>query len=424
MRIFKNICHLLLGSAFLLPLASCNSNDPDSPGRPQKPRKDITLTRSEQDIVNGHAKFAFELFNNLKETEANGDGKPENVIISPLSLSLDLSMFSNAIDDTNLARVLNLMNLAPSTTREELNTLSRNLVDELLDIDSQVIMKISNSVWTRPELTVKESFADEIMRQYNAPCTPIAFWEKESENIINGWVKKATDGLITEMHKADPSSIYIITQFYNALYFNAEWVYKFEKNKTVDRQFTNLDGKKVTVPMMHGETSMVNIHDDNRSIIGLPFGNGAYRMFFILPDKGENFEDNIAEFSYERWSDYKNYFYYNYVDMSIPRFDLDTSIDLTDTLMAMGLSFDAEGTLPLPNMFEEDIKLTHLNIFQKCAFKLEEAGVKAAAVTKIEGDYALAPMPIETFEIDRPFMFIIEEQSTGTILFMGKVVEL
>lgn len=422
MNIIKNVGRILLGSMLLLSMMSCH-NEVAPSGRPQKPLKNIDLTRTEQEIVNSHTKFAFDLFHKMNEQEDADSYKTENMIISPLSLSLDLSMFANAVDDDNYSKILELMNLSPTTTREELNNLSRMLVDELLNIDSQVIMKVSNSIWTKPGYGVKQSFADEVMKQYNAPCTPVAFWEKESEDIINGWVKEATDGLIREVHKASPNNVLTLFQFYNALYFNGEWVYQFNKDKTVKKDFKNLDGSNVNVPMMHGETDVINLHDDDRSIIGLPFGNSAYRMFFILPDRGKDFKRNIAEFDYEKWSDYKDLFFYSDVTMSVPRVELDCNVEMTDALAGMGLDFNGTDGVPVGNMFEDEITADKIKVSQACYFKIEEVGVKAAAVTQISGDFAAAE-PIKKFEIDRPFMFLIEEQSTGTILFIGKVVKL
>lgn len=407
-------------------MGSCH-NEVETPGRPQKPRKDIVLTRAEQEIVNGHGKFAFDLFHEMNRQEKQDAQEAQNMIMSPLSLSLDLSMFANAVDDDYYGKILNVMNLDPSTTREQLNGLSRMLVEELINIDSQVEMNVSNSIWYRPGLSVKQSFADEVMKQYSAPCTPVAFWEKESEDIINGWVTDATGGMIRKIHEVTPTSKYTLFKFLNAMYFSGEWVYQFNKDKTVDMPFTNLDGTKVKVPMMYGETSIANLHDDSRSMIGLPFGNSAYRMFFILPDYEEDFESNIAALDYETWSGYRDKFFFSEVYMSIPRLDLNCKTNMTGALAGMGIEFDEREGVRLGNMFEdadgEEVFMNEIDVTQVCAFKMEEVGVKAAAVTSIEGMLTAAGPVTDKFVIDRPFMILIEEQSTGAILFMGKVTE-
>ncbi len=424
MNIFKNIGSLLLGAAFLLTLPACESNsdaDPKS-SRPRKERKNIGLTRNEQEIVNGHSKFAFELFRELNEDQKQHSKEFDNLIISPLSLSLDLSMLGNAIDDETFNTLLALMNIDAATSREELNELSRNLVDELVEIDTQVILNIANSIWTRPGLTVRKSFAEEVLRQYDAQCKSVAFWEKESEDIINGWAEKATNGLIKNVHMAGPAEAMTITKFCNALYFNGEWVYKFDTNKTEKMKFKNLDGTDKKVSRMNGETAVKNINYDDRSIIGLPLGNSAYHVYFILPDEDVDFDQNIAELDYEKWCESRDMMFYNNVVLSIPRFDLSCKTDMTKTLSGMGLNT----TLQIPYMFEEEMgDGLGLNVTQSCNFKIEETGAEAAAVTV--GEFfatSIGPIKIDTFEIDRPFALIVEEQSTGTILFMGKVVTL
>ena len=349
------------------------------------------------------------------------------MLVSPLSVTIDISIFANAVDDESYIEFLDLMNLDPGTTRAEMNDLSKRLVDELLVIDSQVDLKIANSIWTNPIYTVKDEFADKVMSKYGAPVQAIDFCDKSSEKVINGWVNDATGGLIKEIHKADSYlSGSVVSKLCNALYFNGEWCDKFNRDQTAKRKFTNIDGAISTVPMMKGRSEVYNVNDDNRSVVAVPFGNSAYSMYFIIPDEGQDFNESIATLDFEKWTHYKKSFLNTTVDMVIPRFDIDYNVELMETLGEMGLKRyigdDVQTTLPY--MFVEPVKLDFIHVSQFCSIKLEENGVKSAAASVTTPGVYIAPAPVKELVLDRPFMFLIEEKSTGAILFMGKVIKL
>lgn len=375
-------------------------------------------------MVDSHAKFAFDFF---KELNIQKSKENKNMLVSPLSVTIDISIFANAVDDESYIEFLDLMNLDPGTTRAEMNDLSKRLVDELLVIDSQVDLKIANSIWTNPIYTVKDEFADKVMSKYGAPVQAIDFCDKSSEKVINGWVNDATGGLIKEIHKADSYlSGSVVSKLCNALYFNGEWCDKFNRDQTAKRKFTNIDGAISTVPMMKGRSEVYNVNDDNRSVVAVPFGNSAYSMYFIIPDEGQDFNESIATLDFEKWTHYKKSFLNTTVDMVIPRFDIDYNVELMETLGEMGLKRyigdDVQTTLPY--MFVEPVKLDFIHVSQFCSIKLEENGVKSAAASVTTPGVYIAPAPVKELVLDRPFMFLIEEKSTGAILFMGKVIKL
>lgn len=412
---------VLIGLAAMFITSCSNNEEPGITERPKKERKDIVLSRGEQEMVDSHAKFAFDFF---KELNSQKSGENKNMLVSPLSVTIDLSIFANAVDDESYGEFLELMNLAPGTTRAEMNDLCKKLVDELLVIDSQVDLKVANSIWTKPGYTVKEEFVDEVMAKYSAPVQAIDFCDKSSEKVINGWVNNATGGLIKEIHKADPDlSRFIISKLCNALYFNGEWCDKFNRDKTSNRIFKNIDGTISSVPMMKGRSEVYNVNDDNRSVVALPFGNGAYSMYFVIPDEGQDFNESIAALDLEKWTRYKKSFFKKSIEMIIPRFNIDYNVELMETLAEMGLKRCKEDETSLPYMFEADLYHVSVGVTQSCSIKLEENGVKSAAVTVITVGYSLAA-PVKELVLDRPFMFLIEEQSTGAILFMGKVIKL
>lgn len=422
MRIDQIASLFMIGLVSLLSV-SCNSdNEPGYIGRPTKERQDIILTRSEQAMVDGHAKFGFDFFREYNKLNSENEG---NMIVSPLSLAIDLSILANAIDDDSYVDFLKLMDIDPSTTRFEMNDLCKYLVDELLHVDSQVDLIIANSIWTDSQYSsISEDFANEVMEKYGTPVQSVSFNDKESEKIINGWVKDVTNNIITDIHTAGQDLAMTTAKLYNILYFNGEWSSKFNRDQTTNRDFNNLDGTISNVPMMCGESVVYNVNDDNRSIIKVPFGNYAYNMYFVLPDENQDFDENIAALDFDKWTYYRQSLQINKVRMIIPKLDFYYNAEIMNTLDKMGLHKFMTGETKLTHMFTTPQRLEYIAGNQACSLKLEENGVTTNAVTVTSSFLDIAPTPINDLVLDRPFMFLIEESSTGAILFMGKVVKM
>ncbi len=437
MKFMKIVSALCLSLSFLMMGTSCNDDnreDEISTARPTKERKDIMLTRSEQQIVDSNTKFAFDFFQQLNICQESKSGQTgnlnaQNIIFSPLSVTIDLSMLANATDDDLYKEFIKLMNLDSSVTRTEMNDLCRFLMDQLLEIDSQVDLRIANSVWTTVRATTNQSFINEITEKYNAFCQSVDFENQETVNIMNQWISEATDRHIKSIHSLSPNESFnriLLAKICNALYFNGEWCSKFNKDKTVNKTFYNINRTKSDIPMMNGKIPVRFYQDLERTLIGVPFGNKAYSLYFLIPDEGIDFENSISSFDFSTWSYYLEAATETDLQLYIPKFELSYDLNIGDVLSNMGLNLDSEGQpFNIPNMFEDDsiVLNTNVDISQICSFKVDENGATAVTSTSTASGIYISNIA-KKFKIDRPFVFLIEEQSTGTILFMGKVVNL
>ena len=224
-------------------LASCDSDGGSSRTTP-KPRKDIVLSRAEQEMADKGKEFAFRFFNQV----CNSEKANTNVFISPLSASLALSMTANGAAGNTLAEMTNVLGFSPSI--DDLNSYQQKLTSALLDLDNTTQLGIANSIWVKQGFKVYDSFVSVNKKWYDADVRELDFSSPTATDVINKWcadktnqrIKKVLDGI------QDNARLFLI----NALYFKGEWTSKFKSSATAQEDFTNADGsgQKVAIRLI------------------------------------------------------------------------------------------------------------------------------------------------------------------------------
>ena len=211
-----------------------------------------------------------------------------------------------------------------------------------------------------------------------------------------------------------------VSYLLNAIYFKGTWAEKFDKDNTKDETFKGYSADK-QVPMMHQEHEFNYTETDDCQALRLPYGNLAYRMTILLPKEGKTINDVLKNLTAESWERYQ-FMDRAYVDLKLPRFESTTDVGLNDIMSALGMprAFDPY-LAEFPNFCNVP---TFIGMMKQVAkIKLNEEGTEAAAVTVI-GEYASAIEPSEPqhvqFFANRPFLYVISEQSTGAIFFIGQ----
>lgn len=391
-------------------IVSCEKDD-NGPEYPTE-EKEIVLSVNSKDMVSSDNQFGIEIFKRM----LNAD-KDKNLMISPLSISQALLMTYNGADgDTKKAfeETLFLNDL----TIDEVNQSAQELVKALLEADPSVIIDIANSIWYRDEYTIKPEFIQVNEDYYNAEVNQLVF-NDEAVDIINAWVKDKTNDKIEEIiDEIDPMTLMFLI---NAVYFKGNWKYQFEESNTVNGEFTLSNGNKITAPFMHQSiTAKVMGHDDF-TILDLLYGRGNFSMFIVLPDEDKTIDDVLELWNndtYNQWlTDFTEVGELNVV---IPKFKFAYEKKLNDVLMDMGLAlaFDS-GQADFSNIIE-NMQLYISKVKHKTFIEVNEKGTEAAAVTSVEIGYT-SVTPSTQFIADRPFLFVIREKYTNSILFMGRV---
>ena len=388
-----------------------------------EPPVEIALSRSQQDIVDSQGRLAFDFFRQTSEWAATN----VNLVISPLSLSIELAMLANGAGEKTYNDIVSAAYL-PNTTVEELNELYGKLVGEMISADHNVEFSMTNGIWTHKSLSLNDRFVNNVKNYYTADIQSIDFHDRiGSLNTFNRWVSEKTKGSISEVFNeyANFRSTELIVC--TALSFNGKWTVPFDKKYTRSENFTNIGDHNTKVDMMIAEAvsnTYSYVLTEIAEIIRLPYGNRTFSMYVILPNiKDENYEKTYNRFienlDYDWWVESKNQMTYDNkpITVHLPKFNLPTLYGIGITPKDKFKDIILEPDMSLMT----DANFNRVYIEQCNTIEVTESGTITASENKGE----LTNSPLATFvNVNRPFIFLIEEGSTGAILFMGKVTKL
>jgi serine protease inhibitor len=405
----KRVVLISIITAFIISVQSCDrvSDKPE----PEK----MNLTKKSLELIESDNQFGLDFFQKVS-TASTG----ENIMVSPLSVALALGMTYNGSGGTTRDSMKETLKLG-GLTDEEINTSYKSIIDQLLKLDPKVILNIANSIWYKLDFPVQNEFIDLNKEYYYAEVNELDFSLPDAKNIINGWVNEKTKGLIPAIIDNIPPEavMYLI----NAIYFKGVWMYEFDPDKTREQDFYPEVGMTQKVDMMQMEGDLLFTSNDLFDAISLPYGDGQFNMFIMLP-KGENTTGSIvAELNNDNWNTWINSLGTQQVVVKLPKFKFGFFRLLNDDLagMGMGIAFDPENADF--SGINPDRELFISRVLHKTYIEVNEEGTEAAAVTAVEiGTTSVGPEPdIRYFTADHPFLFAIRENSSGTILFMGRV---
>lgn len=421
------ILALTLGSM----VAACSSSETiEDVGGPKyvnmyQEVKPVQLTVEQTVFANDNNGFTLNFFQSL-----NGKMKSQSVICSPLSITYVLSMVNDGATGTTEQELEQTLGFHKGGI-QAVNDYCKNLIDNLPHVDEKVQLNIANAIFVNDKYQLKKQFQQDMANYYDAKAEALDFSSPSTLDRINGWCDEKTRGMIpTILERVEPLTV---SYLLNAIYFKAEWASMFEKNGTREEVFTTPDGE-TRVPLMHQNVYMNYLRNDQYAAVSIPYGNGQWMMTVMLPEDGKTTDDVISSLAASGWStdflknplrEARRYA----VDLKLPRFetafDTDDAGGLIELLKGMGIrrAFDGNSA-EIPNMCENgDLYISIMK--QKAKIKVNEEGSEAAAVTIAGVNFTSAggdtqEPPKATFHANRPFVYLIHEQSSGVILFVGK----
>lgn len=353
------------------------------------------------------------------------DGASDNVMVSPLSVSLALAMTYNGAAGGTQTAMAETLGLA-SLDDEAINRGNRDLVAAIAKADPAVEIAIANALWLQAGFTINPAFIGLTRDFYGATANSVDFSTdpQAAANAINEWVNKNTKGRIpTIINRPDPSTRLILT---DAVYFKGRWKRPFDPKKTHPREFHLTSGASAEAPMMDQAGKYPYFETDAFQAIRLVYGNGNYSMYLMLPRDPKGLPDLVKSLSGQRWNEWKAKFAQREGRIVLPKFESKWGRQLNAMLKTMGMAvaFDPERAdfsrinTPPPRLFIDDVE-------HKTWIKVDEEGTEAAAATSVGMALALAQKPEPPFEmiVDHPFFLAIAEQQSGAILFTGMVTD-
>ncbi len=401
---------ILILSVGLICLQCSKSTEPEEQDPPVY-RMPADLTVAEKSLVESANRFSFKLFREI----ALGEDPDSNIFISPLSVSYALGMtYNGAAGETReaMAQTLELAGLSV----EEINKSYQGLTDILIHLDPSVTMNIANSIWYREGEAVIPEFIALNQTYFDALIREINFNLPETVDTINAWVNEKTNGRIEEIIKP-PIDRGAVMYLINAIYFKGNWTEPFDPEDNFDTVFYLPDGSETDCTIMYKDTNLYYCENGYFQAVDLPYGDQAFSMTLFLP-KPPYTVDSIAELLTEdNWESWINGFAGLRVQLGMPKFKFSYDAALNKVLKTLGMeiAFDP-GKADFTNMIE-DGGIWIDSVLHKTFIQVDEEGTEAAAVTLVEMIRAL-PRII----VNRSFLFVIREHESGTILFMGKIV--
>jgi serpin B len=404
----------LLALALALSATACS--EPAAPEDTETPEPITELPRAlsstEREVLARSNAFAFSLARELLPA-----GPRDNLFWSPLSASMLLGMVLNGADGNTFTQMRGGLGFE-GMTQEQINQGYSDLIDLLLELDPTVTLELGNSVWAKQGFPVLPDFAQRVESSFRAEVETVNFGDPATLPRINGWVNDATRGRIATIFDELPSDVVMV--LLNAIYFKGSWTEQFERARTEQAPFTRPDGSNATANLMYLASNKAPVlRRDGVTLVELPYGGGAFSMVAVLPDEGRSVATVVRSLNAQTWDSWMSMLPTGGVSyIRLPRFELEWEKELNAPLIALGMSdafsdsrADFRRLTPEGGIYLSVVK-------QKSFVKVDEEGTEAAAVTG--GIMVPTSLPPE-IRFDRPFLFVLRERLTGTILFMGVI---
>ena len=375
-------------------------------------KPELQIEAIDPNVVEANTDFGFNLFHEIRKSEQD-----KNIFISPFSVSVALAMTLNGAAGETETAMVDTLQLQDIET-DAINPNYALLQQTLEMADPKVTLTIANSLWSEQDFSFNPEFLNRNSQFFDAEISSLDFADPNSVNTINQWVNDKTSGKITEILKeiSTDEVLFLI----NAIYFKGSWQTKFDPAKTRDGDFHLSDGTTKQVSMMFRDGTYPFYYGENFQAISLPYGDGKIGMYIFLPFRNSDLNTFLDSLSAQSWENWISQFHEQKIWVQVPKFKLEYRVDLSDMLKALGMGVAFGKNLADFSRMSSDADLYISRVDHKAVVEVNEEGTEAAAVTNV--GVAVTSLPPQ-FIADRPFFFAIRDNETGTVLFMGTVVE-
>jgi serine protease inhibitor len=383
----------------------------------------VQLTPADSNLIAAANSFGWKLFHQLNETATDNT----NLFISPMSISYALAMALNGADGATRDAIALTMELA-GMSQKDIDASNKQLMSFLTTADTTVIFNIANSIWYRSGLPIRDDFVTDNQTYFNAEVQGLDFAAPDAAGTINAWVKKSTRDKIPQI-VSPPINPQTIMFLINAIYFKGSWSTKFIRSGTRDLPFHLIDGSTENCRMMFDKRKFAYYENPDFQAIRLPYGDSAFSMLVFLPRDTAGADALITDLDEDAWQLWRNSLHVTEVEFGLPRFKFEYSVTLNDILKNMGMEIafaprdaDFGRMVHLDQLQGENVYIS--DVKHKTFLQVDEEGSEAAAVTSITMALTSSvALPPPVMIVDHPFLFAIEEKTTGSLIFVGKVMK-
>jgi serpin B len=367
-------------------------------------------------VVEGNNKFALELYQNLQSREGN-------LFLSPYSISTALAMAcAGAREQTEkqMAETLCFSSMSSKQFHKEFGEIIRQLNEAGEKGGYELV--VANALWGQKDYKFLNDYLTLVRTNYGGDLQQVDFAKQteEARKTINAWVEDKTKDKIKELIKpgmVDSMTRLVLT---NAIYFKGKWASEFKSERTQNMPFTLSDGQKVNVRMMTQTGKFGYMETDTTQVLEMPYVNDELSMVILLPEKIDGVSDverELARGNLEGWLDRLRK---REVQVFLPRFKMTSEFELAGVLSSMGMPDAFSSKADFSGMTgKRDLFISA--VVHKAYVDVNEEGTEAAAATGVVMKLTSVGEPPPVFKADHPFIFLIRDSQTGSILFMGRL---
>lgn len=368
-------------------------------------------------VVQGNNAFALDLYRNLRPSKGN-------LFFSPYSVATALAMTYAGARGNTAAQMVSVLQIALADNQLHPAFAALGAQMQAVQAQGEILLKVANALWPQTRYPFLPAFLALLQEHYRVLITPVDYTDEETaRNAINAWVAANTQEKIVELiprGSLDPLIRLVLT---NAIYFKGHWASQFDPALTKPMPFAVGPDQTIEAPMMRQRRGFRYGAGDGLQVLELPYAGDALAMFILLPDKVDGLAAIESALTLKQLTQWLNNLQERDVEVFLPQFKISHSFKLNETLKTMGMvdAFD-ERHANFAGMDGNDQWLYIAAVLHKAFIDVNEEGTEAAAATAVVMKARSMPMPAPIFRADHPFIFLIGEKSTGSILLLGRVV--
>ena len=366
---------------------------------------------SADSLVNANNQFALDFYSRINDDD-------RNIFFSPWSISTAFGIAYEGTRGSTADEIRSVFGF-PQDDLERRSSFA-SIQNDLNRQDADYKLHVANALWIMKGFKLLDEYVDTARIYYDSEVANVDFATDESRQTTNKWVKSKTNEKIKDLLPSGSTNEYTQLVITNAIYFKGDWVTQFDKEKTADEDFKVSPDKTVKAPMMKLEETEFNYAEtEELQVLEMPYRGDKLSMLVILPKGGlQSLEGSLTV---EKLSEWKGVLSKQGVVVNMPKFKLETNYGLEDTLIQMGMPSVFQSGIADLSGINGTLGLFISDAFHKAFVDVNEEGTEAAAATAIIMNESASP--VNYFNADHPFIFIIQDNETGNILFMGRVVD-
>ena len=365
-------------------------------------------------VIDANNQFAINFYSEVSKDPS------ENIFFSPWSISTAFAIAYEGAKEKTAEEIQQTFGYP--TDYDTRTSEFKTEIDNLNPDDVTYQLSVANALWLAEGFEPLQEYVETVTTYYDSEVRTVDFISDDGVNKINAWVEEKTNEKIKDILEPDSTNELTRLVITNAIYFKGNWVTQFNENATRDDSFWITPNQEVAVPMMHQEPKIFNYtQTETMQILKMPYEGDRLSMLVLLPNEKDGLPELEESLSFENLKQWNEQLMPNEIRVFMPKFKLETKYDLKDPLSDMGIkaAFDPYGA---------DFRGIAGDLYiafaiHKAFVDVNEEGTEAAAATAIGVGTTSVKPPIPVFKADHPFMFLIQDDSSGNILFIGRVLD-